>query len=330
LDALRGDISVAPDGSVWYFGPDDFYRVGDASRPAAGEPGPTTNGSVSWAPDGTAWLHHDGDLYRFADGSWSAHEVKPKGRWVGAVAVASDGPVWTLASVGPDELVRRLDIDGWTDFDPPRRFNVNLWGFGEEDEKLKAGASGDTWLVVGHRPVVDGERKSRGPVLVQFDGSTWTLHEPPGIPSDTRLALIDTAADGSLWAYYGGAYTPEDRTGYIGRYKDGEWAVLGPGDGVPLAGGHLGGFLSRGQIEAASNGDVWLTLHQDDRGAGTNCDGIARFDGRSWTQFLAGECVYGLDTADDGTLWLLAGTPVRDDGSPRYSHTYVITPEAVE
>ena len=37
-DAFRSDISVAPDGSVWVFGPDGSYRIGDADRASPSSP----------------------------------------------------------------------------------------------------------------------------------------------------------------------------------------------------------------------------------------------------------------------------------------------------
>lgn len=55
------------------------------------------------------------------------------------------------------------------------------------------------------------------------------------------------------------------------------------------------------------------------------CDGLARFDGESWDPFLAGRCIWDLDLAPDGSVWVVASAP----GFASEIDTYVITPEAV-
>jgi len=60
------------------------------------------------------------------------------------------------------------------------------------------------------------------------------------------------------------------------------------------------------------------------------CQGVSRFDGRTWGRYLPGMCVHwlgGMDIAPDGSVWLVArsGPP----GSENPSSLYVITPEAV-
>ena len=199
--------------------------------------------------------------------------------------------------------VSRLDADGWTHFDAESHVQIG---------DLEPGPDDDVWLIGGQ------ER----PTLVHFDGSGWNVEEPAGIPFDHRATLIEMAADGSLWAYFRAG---EMGTGYLGRYQDGEWTVFSPEDGVPKAGGFLSGMGAPGLMEVAPDGRLWLTPGGD-RGQ-TGCDGLTSFDGQTWTGFLSGECIYGLDAAEDGTLWLLAGRPERDGDRPGDSHTYVITPE---
>ena len=64
----------------------------------------------------------------------------------------------------------------------------------------------------------------------------------------------------------------------------------------------------------------------------TDCDGIVSFDGETVTCFLRDRCIYGMDIAPDGHVWLQGGEPgevPRQHGSPTTIHTYVITPEAI-
>ncbi len=198
LDAFGSDISVAPDGSVWYFGPDGSYRIGDASRAITDLSEPVNPRSIEWATDGTAW-GTTGQLVRFADGSWTAEEDFPRNTSVGAVGVAPDGVVWAVSDNGKNGRVSRLDADGWTHFDAVPRVQIG---------DLEPGHDDDVWLIGGQ------ER----PTLVHFDGSGWNVDEPAGVPPDHRATLIEMAADGALWAYFGAG---ETGPGYLGRYQDG-------------------------------------------------------------------------------------------------------------
>jgi len=65
-----------------------------------------------------------------------------------------------------------------------------------------------------------------------------------------------------------------------------------------------------------------------------DCDGLARFDGVTWTRYLRDACIYAVDTAADPTLWVQAGEWLRTSDEdqvplPGAVHTYVITAEAV-
>ena len=59
---------------------------------------------------------------------------------------------------------------------------------------------------------------------------------------------------------------------------------------------------------------------------GDGIDGVARFDGETWSRFLQGRCVEAMDIAADGSVWMLAS---KSDARFPLAHVYVITPEAV-
>src|SRR3954452_15085411 len=74
-------------------------------------------------------------------------------------------------------------------------------------------------------------------------------------------------------------------------------------EGVPAMGRcfHVPRFL-----RAAPDGSVWRTPGDGPEPlerAPWGCNGLARFDGTTWSRYLAGTCIYSLDVAPDGTAW---------------------------
>ena len=71
-----------------------------------------------------------------------------------------------------------------------------------------------------------------------------------------------------------------------------------------------------------------VTDHVDIDRSDTECDGVASFDGAAWTHYLRDHCIYAMDIAPDGTVWVQAGErPTHQDFGA--VATYVIRPEAV-
>lgn len=65
------------------------------------------------------------------------------------------------------------------------------------------------------------------------------------------------------------------------------------------------------------------------------CDGVSRFDGTTWSHYLAGMCIFAMDITPDGTAWVqaaLADTATSSEsivGDPvEPIQTFVIQPEA--
>ena len=93
-----------------------------------------------------------------------------------------------------------------------------------------------------------------------------------------------------------------------------------------------------GEPHVAADGSLWVPSRLGEIGivlelvignrivCGDGIDGVARFDGETWSRFLQGRCVEGMDIAPDGSVWLLAK---ESDASFPVAHVYVITPEAV-
>lgn len=130
---------------------------------------------------------------------------------------------------------------------------------------------------------------------------------------DPDKFLVGLAPDGALWIRM-------DRQRFL-RYDPtanalGEYDST---DGVPNMHAVLDG---PGLFHVAVDGSVWMT--------GTPrhgfCDGVSHFDGTTWTHYLAGQCVYTMDSAPDGSLWLQASSST-DILALGTTWTYLIRPE---
>ena len=82
------------------------------------------------------------------------------------------------------------------------------------------------------------------------------------------------------------------------------------------------GFVPEETIGVSTDGSVWVDASDLTEGEWAECDGVARFDGATWSQYLSGRCLFDIDFAPDGSAWVLA------DGDDSPVEVYVITPEA--
>ena len=83
-----------------------------------------------------------------------------------------------------------------------------------------------------------------------------------------------------------------------------------------------------GWFEAAPGGSVWFNPRGDYEATGTECDGVANFDGASLVRFLRETCIYALDVAPDGSVWLQAGPAGKGHEGPDVL-TYAVGATAV-
>jgi hypothetical protein len=177
--------------------------------------------------------------------------------------------------------------------------------------------------------------------LHRHDGNDWQLVMTPDEGGEMRA---DAAPDGTLWVGLstqcgpgtpGNTWDPETETGercfggsdLLARFDGTDWEVFDASDGIPVTGHHIRMFF--GFFEAGPDGSIWFdpTVPDDEAWVGTDCDGVANFDGRELQRYLRGMCIYAMDIAPDGAVWLQGRLPTADDTQP--IDTYVITPEAV-
>ena len=325
-------VVAAPDGTVWLVDHDQMVRVGrkktfDLGKQPPGNP----NDHVEAAPDGTVWRTAFRRLglpvLRSFDGrKWQQYQ--PQEQFC-SLGVQPDGVVWatwTRPSGAdpegcPPDTLGRWNGKRWTTFKTPKMFS----SYGQQ---FAVTGNDEVWLCCKDKGWREQQR------LVHFNGRKFTVVEDPAPQTNRPEAplLIDGSPDGTLWM----RRSPTT----LARHDDDGWTVFtSEADGVPQMGWmpeSTGGF-----VRAASDGSVWVSTTLD-RGLPPDdwppaCNGVAHFDGTTWSQYLDGMCVFAMDVAPDGKAWVQASLqdtatsaePVR--GEPiEPIQTFVIDPEAVE
>ena len=313
------DIVAGHDGGIYVFEPGHYTRLG--SGPYRG-----THKGFDWdledafpsdagvAPDGTVWAVFGGRLYSTLWGS--GHETQHLPTMVGPepIEVTSDGTVWAVWRDDSGTVFGYLGADGWT--------MVGEWHF---NSGLHVSDRGEVWAVdpVGwgffgvHRFVDGAWREEEGSPNGAFD-----------------RADADVGVDGTFWGIRDGHYGDPSGDDRLVRFDGTEWTTFQPPDWSRPD------DRSRwGEPHVAPDGALWVppqhgvVERDDDLGGGRrnvcgyDINGVARFDGETWSRFLQGHCIEAMDIAADGSVWMLAS----QSGArfPLVAHLYVITPEAV-
>ena len=329
---LDGNVVAGLDGSVWWFGLDGFYRLGDEAMhrwpKGISENFRPGQADIEVAPDGTVWLTIwfgvPGKSARIDISSYDGQRWSK--RWRGAygkrfaygVEVQQDGTVWTAWSTkkgdGSSGVIRaaRLGDNGWETLPG----SVRTRDLGGGDVIVAESGGSDAWVMSGYY--------IHGP-LYRHDGEGWVVEQTPEVGGVARAAV---GPDGTLWVRLNAECVPEDRlcgsvSDILARFDGSDWDVHDSSDGIPMMGDHYQGF--EGFFEVAPDRSVWFNPIGDYERTGSECDGLANFDGQAVRYFLRDRCIFAMDMATDGTVWLQAG----DSARPGPIDTYVITPEAV-
>jgi hypothetical protein len=316
----NGGVTVGPDGAVWvYWESGRYVEVGE-DRGGDMMPFATRDG---WELKGDGWDEYDfdaGDLqagpgghlwYRAHDGVRTLRDgdwVQPEGadRRFLRMAVDHEDDAW----VATDGLLWKVEPDGISRVDAPPRSGL-------QPRSLRVTGDGTAYLVVES---YDGTAES----LLRFDGARWEE-----IPLPTRVAgawnsdLMDVGADGTLWvATQSETIEVDELDGRqavvdgLARYDDGAWSTFELADAGMTWDGRFCFITPCRTLRASPDGSVWLDASVRD--PESDCDGLARFDGKTWSHVLDGTCITDLDFAPDGAAWVVA--------PPR---TYVVLPEAM-
>ena len=326
--ASRGEpdnIALAPDGGVWTCGEKNgLFQLG----------GPAVNdiecpSVMEVASDATLWGSTFDEVVTFDGSAWTGRARAGAGEsHYFDIASGPDGVVWALRRNGncspSDDDCRvatpvRLAADG-SATDVPIGMEVHddsLW-----IDDLTVGPDGDVWVTVLTQ---DGGWDVA--TLLHYDGDRWEAVAPPeGALSQNGSfgQALGVAPDGTLWI---GAEAEGGGNAGLAQLDDSGWTVFSAEDGVRTWGTpHR--FIFLAHLRVAPDGSVWVNASAEPEESG--CAGVARFDGTTWKEYLAGVCVDGLQVAPDGAVWVVGEsdqTAYRGTGSV---DLYVVTPAYTE
>jgi len=325
LGKTRHDVGLISgnDGSVWFIGPNRFWRIGHKGihRWPEGLQG-LRRGQVAIGPDGVLWAEHrdrregkPDTVYSYDGATWSAYEF-PADADVGSVAFGSDGNVWSAwTGRDGDPAVGRLVEGRWEVLpgDPPNDFEIadraEPWFQQEARDNLLTDPEGGLWI---DSPSA-WEYRSGGAPLYQYEDGDWPEQEgPPGPPAESWATL---GADGIVWLARSSDAPKEYAADPLAYFDGSTWQTFDH----PL--GALGKRYTIGPLAVAPDGDMWATVRINRRNGG-----LARFDGETWTRYLPDSTIYSLAMTPDGDVWLQAGS--WDWEEP--ARTYVIPAKGIE
>lgn len=201
--------------------------------------------------------------------------------------VDPEGIVWVTWSGRGASRIGRLDARGWSSVGFPDMVGSQA----VEAESFALGPHG-VWMAW------EGSQGAAG--LLYFGEDRWRIVAPAPAPATG----LDVGLDGTVWAYH--VVDPTLRVLY--RLSSHPMAL--PTDesmfpDAPIPHGLEGRFMQVGP-----DGSLWLTPAVAEPGTGeTTCDGLARFDGTTWTHVLRDTCVRSFDIGPDGAAFVLASQP---------------------
>jgi hypothetical protein len=307
-DVFRSTIAAGLDGSVWILTEEGFFRVGSEPEHAWKGASFRWHEAPSIRPDGTLW-QLDGDVLRSFDGTrWKAEL-----RGANGFHMWPDGTIWTRNKKGH---LLRLKDGTWTDM------HVELGS-----ELPRSAEGGQIWVSPRVDSAVEQDLRVPGAkleVLVRHMGDDLEATDalgvglissgelaggPAGALSSAHLGFVDMTDAGDWWIYQA-LEVPQAGSGsnskvvhYLVWVQGGlATQVLTDEQGVPRTGHTDWG----GSMEAAPDGSVWMTVGGGGGSGTAACDGVKRYNGERWSQFLRGMCVYDFDPAPDGSVWLQA------------------------
>jgi hypothetical protein len=311
-------LSISPDGGIWVFEERKAYRLGEAPTHDWGR---VTVWAPEVAPDGTLWgATDDSGISSFDGESWAEHDRLAARTHPYALTIEPDGTGWATASdesgcpavrSAPDcrrTVLIRVDETGAS----TARGWEEVYEGSLSWHKPLVSPDGDVWLV-GR-----GDAPAWYPVeaFLRYDGNRWQVIDvPEGLATADMGESFGFGADGALWAAAGPSDAEESGAhDGLARLDESGWTIFTEADGVRPWGGEF--WFATDYLRVAPDGAVWVNA--------ANCDGVAGFDGTTWTPYLRSHCVDDFDITPDGAVWVLASA---DHDDP--IHAYVITPEAV-
>ncbi len=242
---------------------------------------------------GYVWAATDGGVIRW-DISSATYEKYTSSdglhrNAVTGVAMDGDGNMW-FGTEDPGEstyllyglpAVSKFDGETWTRYGSVREAveaeYEAIRGTAVENDLWMVDTEGRVWVVF--------------PLGVQaFDGTKWTMYEPPNTLVEQEVTALAVDASGQVWVASRFAY---GQTGGVSVFDGHEWKQYRTEDGL------ISPFVSDIAVDRAGN--TWFATDH----------GLSRFDGDQWTSYgtadgLAGEIVHQVVVDPAGQVWIAA------------------------
>ena len=261
------------------------------------------SGGEAWAVPGVGGAEDSRLIGHLKDGAWTYWRFTNLTAWCLDLAVAPNGTVWAVTTVGVfsfdgEEWIRRSDT--WV---------------GEWTEAVTVAWDGTVWI----GGTLEGGGTPEGglaPWAARWDGEAFTRVDPwpqdsPGPVGVGNVAMAATP-DGEVWVAATG-WLLSDLMRYHGQTMEtvqiGDYKDPRPDEAM----GPVGVF----DIEVAPNGDTWVGgWVVGDWGQDPLWDQevLARYDGAEWTLYdwpftkpansLRQQLLFDLAVGADGTLWV--------------------------
>jgi ligand-binding sensor domain-containing protein len=268
---------VASDRGIYHFRDGSWTHDDPASALEA------SGSRIALAPDGRLWA---GGFFGVAVHDDSGWEVIPGLEVGGPIAIGPDGDPWVVASRYPadaEQVFRlRFESGAWS----AQSMGVSPLGW---ISSLAVSADGTLWAGS------DGFFAPESAGLARYDGQSWQRVDLPGDESlrVSGVSGVTTSPNGDVWVTLG-AQTWADR--WVARFDGTSWNGYDEADGVPAV-SEAGGIRPC----VSPDGSIWVPT----------VDGLARFDGHTWTVSHRGMEFGHLSIAPDGTLWAVGPSGVQ-------------------
>jgi hypothetical protein len=299
---LSSQVHDLPLRAIWAASPDRVWAVGGNHGKPAG-----FNGGLMLAWDGQTWSEVPG-IGKALFGVWAAEEDDAWAVGAGPTVLHWDGVSWEKVSTPAKKTLRRVwGLDAshvWVVGDEGQIlfFDGETWALvpagswnGATLRDVWASGPDDVWAVGSLSSCSLGDFYCM-PMIVHWDGTSWTLQPNP--VEDGILTPILT----SVWGFGEDELWVAGDLGFVARIQGGVWTPW-----------NLSTVVTFEDLWGPSPDDLWLGGRvlsiDDEEDSLASKDTVFRWNGQAWEDGMAHESpqVYGLHGIGTTHLWVVGG-----------------------
>ncbi|HTK10625.1 MAG TPA: hypothetical protein VL485_25860 [Ktedonobacteraceae bacterium] len=205
-------------------------------------------------------------ILRFNGFSWTTYPSPPlHGEAVNAMAAINANDIWAVGSSGPltNTFTMHWNGSNWQHITSPNVANKynSLWG-------ISARATNDVWAVGSQQNINGGDT----PLMMHWDGKTWTITPSPPIASLPAHALnaVTMLSQNDVWTVGLG--------GLIEHWNGTRWQIVSSPIPIPS-------FLSLNALSTLTANDIWAVGQTINCPSGSSCLSMTytrHWNGHTW------------------------------------------------